>query len=332
MSKFSAIDVSSIDVPDTIEVPSFEDTLAEFKAFLVAKDPSYSEVLSLETDPLVILLELLAEEKVNWLARRNDDIRQHTLRNAFGSGLDNYAAFVGLVRDVITPADPVAVPPVEEVLEDDDRFRLRILDALEQFSTAGPEGAYVSHTFAAAPTIADVSVDAPKFGLAELDETIAAQLPAGAIVLMVEEDVALENPMPGDVAVTILSASGDGSASEDEIAAVVQTLGDDVVPLTDHPRVRSAEILTYQIEAVLTVLPNADLDQIAAQAELQCTDWTQGQRRLGVDIVISALSAALHLDGVYGVEIVEPSATIVVAEHQAAHCTGLTIRVGGVNV
>ncbi len=332
MTRFSAVDVSNIAVPDTIEVPSFEDILADFKAFLVAKDPSYGEVMSLESDPLVILLELLAAEKVQWLTRRNDDIRQHTLPNAFGSGLDNYAAFVGLTRGVVTAADPDAVPPIAEVLEDDERFRSRILDALEQFSTAGPEGAYVSHTFSAAPTIADVSVDAPRFGLVELDEAISAQLPANAIVLIVEDDAALEAPMPGDVAVTILSSEGDGTASAEELAAVVQTLGDDVVPLTDHPRVRGADVLEYQVEAVLTFLPHADPDQVVALAEQRIADWTKAQRRLGIDIVLSALTAALHVDGVYGVEIIQPSQTIIVGEHQAANCTAITISAGGVNV
>ena len=45
--------------------------------------------------------------------------------------LDNLGALFSVTRQIVTPADPEADPPIEEVLETDERLRDRIINTLE---------------------------------------------------------------------------------------------------------------------------------------------------------------------------------------------------------
>jgi phage-related baseplate assembly protein len=51
--------------------------------------------------------------------------------------------------------------------------------------------------------------------------------------------------------------------------------------------------------------------------------------RLGRDITLSGLYAALHQPGVQRVELTEPATTLVLAPHQAGFKQSITISVGG---
>lgn len=71
----------------------------------------------------------------------NDAARAIMPAYAVGVDLDNIAALFGIVRFVITPADPQTGAPA--VMESDADFRRRMVLAPEGFSVAGPEGAYI---------------------------------------------------------------------------------------------------------------------------------------------------------------------------------------------
>jgi phage-related baseplate assembly protein len=80
----------------------------------------------------------------------------------------------------------------------------------------------------------------------------------------------------------------------------------------------------------LTLYAGADVDATlaAAQAQLDLL-LTGNNRRLGVDVVPSAIVAALRVPGVYDVALLQPS-RIVVPNFGWAHCDSVDIRVGGV--
>ena len=44
---------------------------------------------------------------------------------------------------------------------------------------------------------------------------------------------------------------------------------------------------------------------------------------------LSALYAAMHVEGVQRVSLIKPSADVVLDKTQAAYCTGYTLTVGG---
>lgn len=72
---------------------------------------------SLESDPVTKLLEVASYIKLGNRARVNDAAKSQLLAYAIGADLDHLAANVNLKRPVIQPADPLAVPPVEAVME-----------------------------------------------------------------------------------------------------------------------------------------------------------------------------------------------------------------------
>ncbi|MBF9049884.1 baseplate assembly protein [Roseobacter sp. HKCCD9010] len=333
MSGFTSIDLSKLPAPEVIKTVEYEVLLAEMKAEAISFMPDLEAYLSLESEPTAQLLRVCAYYRMLDRLEFNDGARACMLALSTGSNLDQLAALFGVTRQVIQEANPNAVPPIPEVLEDDDRLRIRAHLAPEGFPTAGPRGAYIFWALSASGAIKDVSVDAPRFDKLELDPSIAAQLPADVLVLRVVDDAGLDDPMPGDVAVTVLSRDGDGTPSQQDLSAVSTGLNEeDIRPLTDHPRVKPPTIIPYQVEAMLTLYNGPDEGLVLAAAREAIEAYVDEHHRLGHDITISGLHAALHQAGVQNVDLIQPAAHIEVDDYQAAYCTGITLTVGGRDV
>ncbi len=296
---YTAIDLSRLAPPDVVEALDFEANLAAMKADLAARAPDLAAVLVLESEPAVKLLEVCAYREVLIRARVNDAARASYLATATGADLDNLAAFYGVARLVITPADPGAVPPVAAVMEPDTDLRRRAQLAPEGFSTAGPAGAYVFHALSADADVLDAS----------------------AVSLL-----------PGEVTVGILSRTGTGAASGPLIATVLAALSaEDVRPLSDTVGVQSAAIVTYAITAQMFFLPGPDRAVVLAAAQAAAAAYAQAQHRLGRDITLSGVYAALHQPGVQRVTLIAPTANIAIGATQAGWCTAITLTDGGVD-
>jgi phage-related baseplate assembly protein len=299
MSRFVAIDLDKLPPPNVVEALSFEAILAEMKADYAARYPAFSA--DLESEPMVKLLEVAAYRELNVRQRVNDAARAVLLATSKGADLDNIGAFYNVERLVVTPADPDALPPVAAVLEADDRFRRRIQLSLEGFSTAGPEGAYIFHTLTASAAV---------------------------------KDVAVESPTPSAITVTILSTTGNGTASDELKAAVATALAvEDTVPLGDRVTVVGAEVVEYVIDAKLILYPGPDAAVVEAAALAGGQDMTAKRHRIGEGVPDSAIKAALHAAGVKEVIVNEPAggAGVPVTAGQAAYCTAinLTVEVAG---
>jgi len=296
---YSAIDLSLLSPPDVVEALDFEAILAAMKADLAARAPDLAAVLVLESEPVVKLLEVCAYREVLIRARVNDAARACYLATATGADLDNLAAFYGVARLVITPADPGAVPPLAAVMESDADLRRRAQLAPEGFSTAGPVGAYVFHALSADADVLDASA---------VSET------------------------PGAVTVSILSRTGTGAAPAPLVATVLAALtAEDVRPLSDTVGVQSAAIVSYAITAQIFCLPGPDRAVVIAAAQAAAQAHADAQHRLGRDITLSGIYAALHRPGVQRVNLISPAADIVIGVTQASHCTGITLTDGGVD-
>ena len=128
----------------------------------------------------------------------------------------------------------------------------------------------------------------------------------------------------------MLSREGDGTASDDLLSVVAAALNDEEVrPVADRVTVQSAEIVPYQIDATLYIYPGPEAEPVRQASEQQLQAYIAAQNRLGRDIRLSAIYAALHVEGVQRVELAEPVADIVLSDYQASHCTEYTITVGG---
>ncbi|KAF7783650.1 hypothetical protein PRUB_a3479 [Pseudoalteromonas rubra] len=327
LTNFSAIDMARLPTPKLIEPLSFD----EIKTAIVAEfSQRYDgEGLDYASDPAIKLIEAFAYREMLLRQRINESAEAVLLAKASSSELDYLGARFGVERAVIAPGSDTVIPPVPAQYESDERYRERIRLALEGFSTAGPAGAYVFHAMKASPKVRDVYVSAPEFERA----TVADGTATSAFVLNCTSDAGLSEPMPGDVAVTILSDEGSGLAS-DALLNTVQTYlnQDEIRPLTDRVRVKPALIRSFTINARLYVYPGMDSNAIKQLAIDTTSDWLSEHRKLGHDISLSALYAVLHREGVQRVELLEPQWDITVGQDEAAYCTSIAVDIGGEHV
>ena len=292
----STLDLSRLPAPTVLEPLDFEtlyqEALTEFRD-LMGKNWS----AALESDPVLKLLEKRAYDKMMERARINDAAKALLLAFARGSDLDHLAANYNVKRLTVVEADPTAVPPIEAQYESDDSLVERTLLAFEGMSIAGPRGAYVFHALSADGRVADARASSPS---------------------------------PATVLVSVLSRLGDGRASADMLEKVRVALSDeDVRPVGDRLLVQSAELMDYQIEAVLYLYPGPEMELSLAEANTSLERYVNTQRRLGRDIRKSAIDAALHVARVQRVELIHPAEDVVVLDHQAANCIKASVRIGG---
>jgi phage-related baseplate assembly protein len=334
MNQFNSIALDQLPIPDVIDQLTYEDILNEMLQEFRVRIPEYSSIV--ESDPAYKILEIAAYRELILRQRVNNASRAVMVASAAGTDLDNLAALFKVTRHTITPADLEAIPPINAVLESDDNLRNRIPLSLEGISTAGSIGGYVYHALSASGKVKDVSIDSPRFSYYEPIDSVKAQLPDNTITLQVDYDAYLNNPIPGDVAVTVLSLDNNGTADNDLISEVNLALNsENVRPITDTPRIRTSEIIEYSIDAELVFYPGPDRALVLQQALRNAEIYTKNHHKNGQAITLSGIYSALHIAGVYKVNLTNPvfdaSETLTVLNHQAAFCTTINISDGGVH-
>lgn len=288
----STLELSALPAPQVLEDLDFEQQYqADLTTFREAMGDNWSA--GVESDPVLKLIEMIAYRRLTNRARVNDAAKALLLAYASGADLDQLAANVGLQRLVVQAEDLAAVPPLAEVLEEDDALRERIQLQYEGLTTAGPRNSYIRHARNASGLVADATA---------------------------------ESPSPAVVDVTVLSMDGSGAASADLLAEVATYLNDDDRrPVADRVNVRSAEVLEYSIDAVLYLSGTGpEGEPVLAEAQRRLLAFINPRRRLGVEVARSAIDAQLHIDGVSRVELtgwqdVRPS------KAQAAWCLGVSV-------
>lgn len=300
MSAFTAINLDKLPAPSVIERKTSEDILAEIKAWLVERDPGLEPALGLESEPITKVLEAWAYREMLLRTEIDDAGKGNMLALAKGAQLEHLAAFFGVERQVVQSADVNAVPPTPEVLEDDSRLRARVQLALEGFTTAGSRGSYVFWGLSASPQIKDIGVT---------------------------------SPTPGEVRITVLCNDGDGTPATAVLTIVETTLNDEEIrPLTDLVVVQAPTIIAYDLEATLTLYEGPDAEVVRQAAIDAVTSYVKEHHRLGHDITISGLHAALHQPGVQNVALAAPLADLIVQENEAAFCSSISVTLGGIGV
>lgn len=288
-----AVDLSRLPAPDLIEQPDFETRNAAKLARLIELIPEFSALV--ESDPAIKLIEADAYDETVLAQAFNDAARNLLLAFASGGSLDHLGALMDVSRLELTPANAETGDPA--VMESDDDFRRRILIAPHSFSVAGPELAYVYHARSASADVLDASATSPS---------------------------------PGEVVVSILSRTGDGTAPPQILSAVEAVLThDEVRPLTDNVTVQSADIVDFNVTADLFLYAGPDsglIIQVATSAlDLYLTD----NRRLGRDITRAGIIAALKVAGVQNVILTEPAVDLVLNELQAGSAASITLNNAG---
>ena len=296
------IDLSQLPPPVVVEPLDFETLFAQRKAAFIAMYPEdeqeeIARTLELESEPITMLLEENCYRELLLRQRVNEAARAVMLAYSTDSDLDQLAANFDVDRLVVTPEDDSVVPPIPADMESDADLRTRTQQAFEGLSVAGPTAAYEFWGRSADGRVADISA---------------------------------VSPTPACVTISVLSREGDGTASDDLLSVVAAALNDEEVrPVADRVTVQSAEIVPYQIDATLYIYPGPEAEPVRLASEQQLQAYIAAQNRLGRDIRLSAIYAALHVEGVQRVELAQPPADIVLSDYQASHCTQYTIAVGG---
>ncbi|MBD8169526.1 baseplate assembly protein [Erwinia persicina] len=296
------IDLSQLPAPEIVESLDFEVILAARKAALIALYPddeqaAIAQTLELESEPMLKHLQESAYRELLLRQRVNEAAQALMVAYSRGADLDQLAANNNVKRLTVAAADTAAIPPVAAVMESDEDLRSRIPAAFEGLSVAGPTAAYEYHAKSADGRVAD----------------------ARAI-----------SPSPAEVVVTILSRAGNGVAASDLVDVVTAALNDESVrPVADRVTVRSAEIVDYTIEAKIYLFPGPEAEPVIAAARSNLNAYALRQSRIGRDINISAIYAALHVEGVQRVELISPASNVVLNNTQAAYCTGAVVSNGG---
>lgn len=297
------IDFSSLPAPTVIEALDYETVFTEIRADLIASAPHLAPALNLESDDLTKMLQVFAYRELGLRQRINDAARACMLPYATGADLENLAALFNVARATITPADDSTIPPTPAVMENDDRLRHRAQLALEGFSAAGPTAAYEFWALTASAQVADVAVDSPQ---------------------------------PGVVRVAVLATDGDGTPPADVLTTVTQAVNDRYVrPLCDTVQVQAAGVVPVTVNATLTLFPGPDSATVLATARARVLDYINATRRIGRDVTISGLHAALHISGaVQRVDLTSPAADVAIDGTSAAYCDpqNVALTFGGTDV
>ncbi|ELP1261956.1 baseplate J/gp47 family protein [Escherichia coli] len=293
----ATVDLSELPPPEIIATLDYETILSEVKVVIIAAypedmQPAIAAAMALESEPLNVIAQVIAYRELMLRQVINDGAAACMLSHATGNDLDNLAANNDTERlTVIEETDTT-----DAVMESDAALRMRAQSAFEGLSVAGPTGAYEYFAKSASGKVADVKAS---------------------------------SPAPAEVVVSVLSAEGDGTASDELIATVNAKLSDESVrPVGDRLTVQSAEIISYDINVTLYLYPGPELEPIMNAAEASLQKWLKSQWRIGLDVARSAIMAALHVQGVQRVELDLPE-RLIISDTQAARCASVTITRGG---
>lgn len=287
------VDLSKLDPPTIVEQLEYETILARKVTRMVALFPDFDATV--DSDPAMKVLQVAAYDELLLRQDFNERLVGRLVAYATGATLDHIGAAIGVARLAVTPANATTGAAI--VYEDDDSFRARIVLGPEGFAAAGPELAYVKRAKDAGTDVLDAS----------------------AI-----------SPAPGEVLVTVLSRSGDGTAPEALVQAVRDIVTDPAVrPVGDLVTVAAATQRRFVIDARIWTFAGPDPALLIVTAQARLAKYLTDSRRLGRNVTLSGMNAAMTVSGVQRVQILSPTADIVCDRTEAALCTSATVIHGG---
>ncbi len=317
-------DFSGLSAPALIEELDFETVYAERKAAFLAlytdvtAKAEMSKTLERESDPVVKLLQESAYREVLFRQQRNDDVKALLVLYSSGTNLDQLVVDRGLTRLIITPADNSVVPPVDAVYESDQDLKERYLLAMDGLSVAGPVSSYQFYAESADGRVGDVSVVSPQV---DLDNLVLEGLTKEQLIELIGNLFYLD--------IYILQNDSETGVATQELIDIVQVALDDekVRPCCDKAVVKSVSVVSYNIVATIYAEQTAQAAAVLDMAQQNLQNYVAEQKRIGRSIRLSAIYAALHVEGIEHVDITSPAADILIDATQAGHCTDIAIAV-----
>lgn len=183
------IDLTTIAPPDVVEELHFETIYQELLTDFRRLYPKWTA--SLESDPVVKLLELAAYREMLIRARINDAAQSNLLAFATGGDLDQLAAFYGVVR---------------QNDELDDRLRLRVQFQIAAMAGNGTSERYRAKAMEASDAVVDAAVLQPAAGSVDVALWIASGASADDVLAAVRAAFAADDARMLGVPLTVRQA------------------------------------------------------------------------------------------------------------------------------
>ncbi|MFC4102902.1 baseplate assembly protein [Paenibacillus xanthanilyticus] len=227
---------------------------------------------------------------------------------ALEPGAQNNGLLAGQINQIVDPVAYVASASNTTIssgganIEDDDSYRLRIQEAPEAFSVAGPEGAY-------------------KFWAKTANSSIV--------------DVAVHSPTPSDIVLVPLLIAGGipGQSVLDQVTAICSDKR--VRPLTDRVSAAAPTVVNYTIAFTYWIDRDREVEIAAIQTAVAqaVQDYINWQRsKLGRNINRSELIRRLVQAGASRVDVTNPPQNGLVGTTQVAIVSGTpAVTYGGLD-
>jgi phage-related baseplate assembly protein len=269
-------DLSLLPAPDAIRQISFEVICDEIIADIVSRAPQFAEALTLQAEPMTILVQAFAYREMVLRAQCNDLVKSRMLAFAAGADLDHIAAGHGIER---------------LNYENDSALRGRVVASFDAKSTAGASGTYRLFAMSASGDVKDVQVVSPAPGAITI--YVLSALPSGLasaeLIDTVSAAVNADHIRPMNDVVTVMSASiveyqidvtiyvfsgPDSQTIKQSVIDKLQAYADETETLSSspyrsgivgccmRPGVRNANVTT----------PTADISDLAPGQVARCTE------------------------------------------------------------
>ena len=286
------IDLSKVPAPKVVAEIDYEVILNELITDfnLMAKpigirvktnheDDAKADILVVESDPIFKLLEVFAYREMLIRQRVNDGAKSCMLAYAVGDDLDNLAALYDVSRHTIAEATEDSAA----ILESDERFRRRVLLAMDSLGAAGSADSYLFHSLSASPDVQDAYVSSPSEGEVK-------------IVIWSNEE------------------ASDGSASAELIEKVKSVVnGEEIRPLTDKVSVEGAVIVDLGLQLKIKVYDGVGGDEAINAVKESVIKQFEDSKQIGMKLPVSAIYSAAHISKVVEeVEIINASSSKMV--------------------
>ena len=320
MARYGVANPGDLPPPPVIEELDFESyfdagksTFDRLWTALVEENPDLPsfEELSLESEPVIKVLEVLAYRELAVRARVNSGARAVFIGHSFGTNLDNLAAFFGVTR-------------IEG--ETDGQLRRRVKLAPDALGGSGTEGGYLFHTYQAAHDLKGakaivIESDHGPEGFSTNPPGVFSTNPSGVFTT---------NP-PGlgvhrEVHILPVSATGDGTPSDDQLNRIRARLADDHVALqTDVVVVRSPEVVPYTVTATLQIHSGPEASVVLQSALDALQDYADERQEVGETVYRAGVVSALRVSPV--INVLTDFEDIVVGEDQVTFMADTTVQI-----
>ena len=271
-----ASELTALPAPNVLVPLDYDSNLAAILAQFRGLNSDYTSIV--EGDPGHTVLQAISWESIRLQKKINDAARAVLVTHAVGSDLDNLGALFAIYRQVVVVADPDADPPVEEILESDDRLRDRILNALEAIAP-GSKAWYRGYALEAS---------------ADVQDAIAVKTAPGTITVYVQS--VADNAFPDAALLTTVK----NYLNTDERRFICDTVN-----------VLAVGIESYALTAAIKVVPGLDKDTVLTDVQARANAFVKERKVIGKEIPLSHIYAALLTEAVSEITLTSPTANVV---------------------